>query len=209
MRMQPMNVQGMVYSKRGLRFGWTTEEFCQWTEELEQKKKGAREEIVAEAHHLAVWPHHFAEVCFLVGVLISFFLFRNSLLSLIAGSLCLIAAFQFEVIRFYTAGTSPSLSYFSMIWASMKFPAFIGSAILMWPENKFLSVVLIVVVIVQGWLRLITALTMLPLRISATSWIVRRIYGEAEPITYVMESMSLAWVVDRWRKKHNLAVRSI
>lgn len=129
MRMQPIDAQGMLYSKRGLRFGWSTEEFFFWTEELEEKQSGAREEIVGETHHLAVWPHHFSEVPFLLGTLLAYFPMHNPSLSLVVGFLCLIATLQFEIIRFYAAGTSRGLSYLSMIWVWIKWPSFLLAAI--------------------------------------------------------------------------------
>src|SRR5207247_9452135 len=68
MRMAALDVQGSLYSARGLRFGgFQTAQFMTVTADLEARQSGIRAEIVAEAHHLVNWLHRFPEITFLVG----------------------------------------------------------------------------------------------------------------------------------------------
>ena len=209
-RMPSDSVDGVLHSARGLRFEWKTKEFLRWTSECEERKPGAREEIIAEAHHLAVWPHHVAEIAFFIGTLYANLFFQNRLISIVLGFVCLIAAFHLEVIRFYSqgpTGTSRALSYLSMTWGLLKWPAFLIAAVMLWPHGKIISIAFVLFLIVQGRLKRITE-ALSPLRMAATSWIVNRMYGQAKTITYVTEAMSMAWVIDRWRQEQGLPPRS-
>lgn len=209
-RMPSISVDGVLYSARGLSFEWKTEEFLSWTSECEGRKPGAREEIIAEAHHLALWPHHFSELAFFIGTLYANLFLQNALMSIVLGLTCLVAVFHLEVIRFYSqgaAGTSRALSYVSMSWGLLKWPAFLMAAVTLWPHEKIIAVAFIVFLIVQVRLKLITE-ALSPLRIAATDWILNLIHGQAEDFTYITEAMSLAWVIDRWRHEQGLPPRS-
>jgi hypothetical protein len=202
LRMPSVSIDGILYSARGLSFGWETRDFLYWTSEWEEKRPGAREEIIAEAHHLAAWPNRFAELAFLVGTLYANLFLQNALLSIIVGLTCLLTAFHLEVIRFYSqgpAGTSRALSYLSMIWGLLTWPAFLIAAATLYPHGKIISIAFIIFLIVQGRFKLITA-ALSPLRVAATNWIVNSIHGPGKNITCTTEAMSLAWVIERWRQ---------
>jgi hypothetical protein len=203
LRMPSVSVDGVLYSARGLSFGWETKDFLHWTSECEERAIGAREQIIAEAHHLAVWPHRFSELAFFIGTLYVNLFLQNAFISIVIGGTCLIAAFHLEVIRFYsqgTVGTSRALSYLSMTWGLLKWPAFLLAAVLLWPHGKIVSVAFVMFLIVQGRFKLVTR-ALSPSRIAATSWIVSSIHGQTKNITYIPEAMSLAWVIDRWRQE--------
>lgn len=202
LKMPSVSVDGVLYSARGLSFGWEAKDFLYWTSEWEEKRPGAREEIIAEAHHLALWPHRFSEAAFFVGTLYANLFLQNTFLTIVVGLTCFVAAFHLEVIRFYSqgpAGTSRVLSYVSMTWGLLKWPAFLIAAATLYPQGKIISVAFVTFLILQGRFKLLTE-ALSPLRIAATSWIVNSIHGPAKNVTYITEAMSLAWVIDRWRQ---------
>ncbi len=202
-KMPSRDIQGVVHSARGVNFGWATEDFDLWTSECEERRTGSREEIVAEAHHLAVWPHHFAEIAFIIGTLYASLFMDSGLMSLVVGFLCLIAALQVEVIRFHSSETSRTLAYVSMAWGLLKWPVFVMAALHFWPHEKLISIVLVLFLIAQGWLRLITE-ALSPVRSAATGWVVKLLHVDETSLTHVAEGLFLSRTIDRWRKELGL-----
>lgn len=208
MKMQPLDVLGVLYSSprpgvTGLRFGWKTNDFFAWTQDMEEFRAGIREEIVAEAHHLALWIHRFPEIAFLIGTLWT--------RSLLIGLLCFIGANLLEIFRFYGVGASWFISQLSRLWGLVKPVFFLGAAILLWPSEKLLSTALLTFLVLQGGLSLITSvvsLVFLPITIRVANFF----YGEnpyqTDTAIHVTQTMSLVWVLDRWRKILGLAPRT-
>jgi len=120
--MAALDVQGSLYSARGLRFGgFQTAQFMTVTADLEARQSGIRAEIVAEAHHLVNWLHRFPEITFLVGAVAT--------RSILLGLLCSFGGYVFEIARFYLLGSSPLLSRVSWLWVWLRPPIFLGTAI--------------------------------------------------------------------------------
>lgn len=193
MRMQSKDAMGSLYSARGLRFGsFQTAQFFEVTEDIEELRPGVQEEIIAEAHYLAFWLHSFPEVAFFFGSLFS--------RSLFFGFLCFVGAFFLEMLRFYTFGATPFVSHLCRLWSWIRVPLFVGAAILLWPEGKFLPIAFIIFLILQGWFTIITTVVMLPIRIPISTWIYRT-FGEKHPHVHNMEGLAMQYVIDRWRMK--------
>jgi len=193
MRMQSKDAIGSLYSARGLRFGgFQMAQFFEVTEDIEELRSGVREEIVAEAHYLAFWLHRFPEVAFFFGTLY----FR----SIYIGSLCFVGAFLFEILRFYTLGASPLVSHLCRFWSWIRVPLFVGAAILLWPEGKIIPIAFAIFLVFQGWLALLSAVVMLPIRLFISTWIYRK-FGDKQPHLHNMEGLAMQYVIDRWRMK--------
>ena len=190
MKMEPRDVMGSLYSEGGLRFGgFQTTDFLDATEPLEEKSLGIREKIVAESHYLAFWLHKFPEIAFFFGII----LYKSLWIAL----LLFVVAFILEIIRFYIFGSSPFLSQVCRVWEWIKIPIFIVASISLWHEGSFLSIILIVFLIIQGWFDLVTSVGMLPIRLIA----VRIIYKKYGGHWHNMEGMAMSFVINRWRLK--------
>lgn len=197
MRMSFRDVLGSIYSRKGLRFGgFQTIEFIAVTEELEVLRPGVREEVVAEAHYLACWIDRFPEIAFYVAFLES----RSLLLALLISA----CAYVCEFIRFYLLGPSLFLSHVCRLWDWVKFPASVIVAVLLWPESRAASIIVLVFVAIQGWLSIVTCVIFFPIRMVGGS-IVKTLLGHVHPTIYNYEGMALNHVIDRWR--HKLAAR--
>lgn len=191
LQMDPVDVDGTIYSARGLRFGgFRTDEFLAATSALEARAPGARARIVAEAHHTCYWLHRFCEVAFLLAVV--------GTRSLWIGGLAFLAAYVFEFTRFYLYGTSAFVAHVSWAWQWLKVPAFVAGTALLWPQSPLLAAVLIVFLILQGWLSLLSTFVLLPLRF-ALGIVVMRTLGRSSPQAYNMEGMALTWAINRRR----------
>lgn len=182
---------GSLYSSRGLRFGgFQTAEFLEVTDDIEELRPGVREEIIAEAHYLVYWLHRFPEIAFFFGTLFS--------LSLLVGSICFVGAFLLETFRFHTFGASPFVSRLCWLWGWIKIPLFIGASILLWPEVKPISIVFVIFLILQGWLGIISAVVMLPIRMLIATLLVSS-YKNARLSN--MEGLTMQYIIYRWRMK--------
>lgn len=190
MEMRPVDVEGILYSQAGLRFGgFQTCDFFDATEPLEEKRPGIRQKIVAEAHYLVYWLHKFPEIAFFFGVVY----FK----SIWIGFLLFVCAFLVEIIRFYIFGSSLFLSYICRAWNLIKIPAFIVAAIILWPYGIFLSIALLSFLLIQGLFDLISSLAMLPIRL----FVGRLIYLKYGGHFHNMEGMAMSFVINRWRLK--------
>lgn len=187
----PFNdVMGSLYSGGGLRFGgFQTGEFLEATAPLEKKQPGIREKIIGEAHYLVFWLHKFPEIAFFLGIVF----YKN----LWTAFLLFIAAFIFEFIRFYLFGSSPFLSGVCRFWNWIDIPAFIVASIILWPGGNFLSIILIVFLIIQGWFGLVSTIGMLPVRLIGERIIYKKYGGD----WHNMEGMAMTFVINRWRLK--------
>lgn len=196
MKMQPVNVMGVLHSSGGIRFGgYQFDQFIDLTAELEVVRTDAQDEIVAEAHYLAIWLHIFPGMAFLIATVWT--------RSLLYGFLWFVGAFLLEAFRFYAFGSSPLVSHLSRLWQWLQVPAFLIAAVFLWPEGWVTPLVLVGFLILQGWLKFITAVVFLPLRIGIAYIGNRALLGiqfnECQP---VMEGLAMQWVIDRWRKKY-------
>jgi hypothetical protein len=203
MKMRPVDAVGVLYSSGGIRFGgYQTSQFIDLTAELELIRPDAQEEIVAEAHYLAIWLHTFPAIAFLIGTVWT--------RSLLIGFLWFVGAFLFEAFRFYAFGASPVMSHLSRLWEWLKWPSFLISAILLWPEGWVIPLALVGFLILQGWLKVITTVLFLPMRIGVAYLGNRALLGiqfnEQQP---AMEGLAMQWVIDRWQKKHEKAIESL
>ena len=189
--MDPVDVSGILYSSRGLRFsGFRTDEFLEETADLEAARPGVRRDIVAEAHYLACWLHCFPEVGFVTGVV--------ALRSLGYGAAFFVLAFILEIIRFYTFGALRTLARACWLWNILRFPLCVAGAMWLWPTARLLAIVLVAFIILQGLWLLASAVVLLPLRLL----VARLVYKWASPVhpqIYNMEGMAMAWVITRWR----------
>lgn len=187
----PFNdVMGSLHSMMGLRFGgFQTSDFLESTEPLEKKQPGIREKIIGEAHYLVQCLHNFPEIAFFFGIV-----FYKSLW---VALLLFVIVFILEIIRFYVFGTALFLSQMCRFWSWIKAPIFIIAAINLWPESSFLSIVLIIFLIVQGWFDLVASIGMLPIRLIAC----RIIYNKYGGHWHNMEGMAMNFVINRWRLK--------
>jgi hypothetical protein len=191
MKMEPVDVSGILYSSRGLRFGgFRTEEFLEETSDLENVRPGARRAIVGEAHYLATWLHCFPEVAFLVGAI--------TFSSLAYASAFFVLAFLLEIARFYAFGASRTLSRACWVWHIIRFPLYIAAAIWLWPTGRVLAIVVIAFIILQGLWLLASAVMMLPLRL-LVSRLVYNWASHVHPQIHNMEGMAMAYVITRWR----------
>ena len=185
-----VDVMGSLYSREGIRFGgFQTSEFLEATEPLEKKQPGIREKIVGEAHYLVLWLHKFPEIAFFLGIIF----YKN----LGIAFLLFVIAFIFEFIRFYLLGASPFLSDICRFWNWIKLPAFVIASIFLWPKESFLSIILIIFLIVQGWFNLVTIFGMLPIRLIGSRIIYKKYGGQ----WHNMEGMAMTFVINQWRLK--------
>ena len=196
MKMKLTDASGSLYSSPkpgvvGIWFGgFKTADFFDATEALEEKRPGAREEIIAEAHYLVFWLHRFPEIGFFFGVA-----FFNSLL---VGLLLLGVAFIFEYVRFYMFGASLLISQLCRIWGYIKIPAFIIAAASLSPQGKFLPITLMVFLIGSR-------VVMMPINVVATR-IMQTIFSEKLEAHYgrdwfKMTALAVDFVIHRWRCK--------
>lgn len=202
MRMQPLDVSGILYSSPrkgavGLRLGWQMNEFAQWTDDLEALRPGAREEIVAEAHFLINWRHRFAEMAFFFGSLWAH--------SSLVGLLCLAVALPLEDLRFTVFGPSRILSQLSRLWTWIRWPLFLGAAVFLWQEFETISVVFVIFIILQGVFNLITVTISMALVPIATR--IALLLHEDNPYLFALPVMSVLWITDRWRRELGLVPR--
>lgn len=195
MKMQPMDVMGSIYSSGGLRFGgFRTSQFNEMTSELENSRPGVREEIMAEAHYLTYWLYRFPEIAFFIGAL----LYE----SLLAGCLCFIGGYIYQIFRFYTPffRASPLVSQLCRFWEWIKIPLFIGTAILLWPDSKVLSIAFIIFLVLQGWFSVVSSVIMLPVRILIIK-LAYMIFRNHSSQIHNIEGVALQMVIERWYKK--------
>lgn len=196
MQMDPVDNMGSLYSSKGLRFGgFQTVDFIAQTELLEARMPNIRRTIVAEAHYLVMWLHHFSEVGFLIGI----FFFH----SILHGIIFFCGAYFIELFRFYSFGASPIIPKVSKLWNLVKLPAFIGAIIVLWNPHLQLALILIVFVVLQLWFILLTTLVMLPVRIIFARHLYIRV-GHIMPGAHNMEAMALQLSIQRWQQKRNL-----
>ena len=190
MRMKPVDVAGSLYSEGGLRFGgFQTMDFFYATEQLEEKRPGIREEIVAEAHYLVYWLHRFPEIAFSFGII-----FYRSLL---LGLLLFAAAYILEVVRFYAFGPRMLLSHACRVWNWVKVPVFIVAAGILWSDGILLPITLLVFGVVQGWFSAVSSVGMLPVRLAIARIVYKRYGGH----WHNMEGMAMNFVINNWRLK--------
>ncbi len=181
---------GSLYSEGGLRFGgFQIADFLEATEPLEEKRSGIREEIIAEAHYLVLWRDRFPEIAFFFGII----LYQSLWVAL----LLFVAAFILEIIRFYIFGAIASLflSRLCRFWNWAKIPAFIIAAIILWPENIFLSITLLIFLIIQGWFGLVTTIGMLPIILLVGRFVYKTYGGQG----HNMEGLAMNFIINRWR----------
>jgi len=190
--MQPVDVSGIVYSSGGLRFGVPTEKFLEETDELEYMRPGVRSEIIGEAHYLSRWSHKFPDVAFLITLLI-----WESVPLALAG---FATAYVVETLRFYAFGPSRTISRMCDVWHWLAVPLFIGGAVFLWSEERFLSVVLIVYLLIQGLAFILSRLAMILFRYP-WSKVLDVMLGNRDPSYHFLEARSLLMVIDRWRKR--------
>jgi len=193
MKMKPIDVMGSLYSKGGLRFGgFQTQQFLEVTEDIEELRPGVREEIVAEADSLIRWQHRFPEIAFLLGTVMTG--------SLLIGFLSFLGAYLIEILRFYTFGASPVLSRLCGLWGWVKWPLFLGAAILLWQQARMVSIVLITFLILQGLFMLVSVIGMFPIR-AIIATLLFRAFRKKHPHIHNMEGLAMQFVIDRWRMK--------
>lgn len=205
MKMELRDISGSLYSSPhpsgkvvGIWFGgFQTADFLDATESLEEKRPGAREEIIAEAHYLVLWLHEFPNIGFLFGIILGTGL-DNYLISLLLALLISAGCYMIESIRFYMFGASPLLSQLCRAWRWIKIPAFIIAAISLWPEDNFLSITLIVFLIVLS-------VVMLPIK-AISGRIIQIIFSEKLENLYgsdwyKMTALAMDFVINRWRLK--------
>lgn len=191
MSMEPRDVDGILYSAGGLRFGgFQTSDFIDATEQLEQRRPGVREEIVGEAHYLVHWLHQFPGIVFFLAIIFS--------QSVWIALLLFVAAFVLEIIRFYIFGSSLFSPFLCRVWRWIKYPLFIIAAVVMWSENTLLSITLLVFVIIQGCFGLLSIVGMLPLKLTIAQIMAKK-YGS--PHWCNMEGMAMTFVINSWRQK--------
>lgn len=184
------DVMGSLYSGGGLRFGgFQTSDFLEATEPLEKKQPGIREKIIGEAHYLVFWLHKFPEIAFFGGIVF----YKNFWVA----SLLFAVAFTIEIIRFYLFGSSLFLSYLCRFWDWIKTPGFVITAIILWSQWHFLSIILLIFLIIQGWIDLVASVGMLPIRLIAGRIIYKKYGGH----WHNMEGMAMNFVINRWRLK--------
>jgi hypothetical protein len=188
MRMEPVDVEGSLFSEAGLRFGgFQTSDFFRLTEPLEDRNPGIRTRIVAEAHHLVFWLHRFPEIAFLFGIV----LYKSVLL----GLSFFVFAFVFEVLRFYIWGHSPWVSSLSRLWNWLRVPSYLAAAFFIGLGTTSLIISLFAFLILQGWLGLFSTVAMLPFRMFVASFVYKKFGGNLHNI----EGLALVDVTNYWR----------
>jgi len=190
MKMSFNDIAGSLYSGAGLRFGgFQTAEFLSLTDDIERMRPGVRNEIIAEADCLAVWPHRFPEIAFFLGAL-----FTKSLL---AGCICFIVAVIVETFRFYYFGAYFFIPRLCKFWDWVKIPLFLGAAIFLWPAYRFLSVAFIIFLLLQVITGLVSNIFMIPIRMPLVIWLGKR----SKHTHFIQEALALQWVFEKWRAK--------
>ena len=193
MKMKPVDVQGVVYSSGGLRFGgFPTERFLKLTEDLEEITPGIRDKIIAEAHYLAFWLHRLPELAFLIGILYS--------QSLVFSLILFVVAFGLEILRFRIFGASLFASFLCQLWNWFKWPLYFISFLILWPINKFLFISIIAFLVLEGLLGIFSTILLALIRIVVGVLAYRGFLDKYHWVLY-LEYLALQHVIDRWRMK--------
>ena len=193
MRMQPDDAMGSLYSSAGFRFGgFPTAHFLKATDELETLRPGVRQEIIAEAHHLANWLHRFPEITFVVGTLV----FK----SFLVGLLCFFGGYLLEIARFYLWRDSPLISQISRLWKWIKFPVFLGAAFVTSDAGSSLPMIFLLFLFFQGYLGILSAVGTLPIRLPL-SRLTYSFFRDKYPEIHNMEGLALQFSIERWRRQ--------
>lgn len=191
--MQPVDVQGVIYSSGGLRFGgFPTGRFLELTEDLEEIAPGVRDKIIAEAHYLAFWLHRFPELAFLIGILYS--------QSLIFGFILFIVAFGLEMFRFRIFGADPFVSFLCRSWDWFKWPLYFVSFLILWPINKFFLIPAIIFIVLEDFLGLFSTILLALVKIVGGTLAYRGFLVKNHWVLY-LEYLALEYVIVRWRMK--------
>ena len=145
--MEPMDVLGALYSKRGLRFGgFRTHSFLEATEDLEAADPGIRERIIAEAHHQVCWFWRLPEIVFVFLLMLTYSPVL-SLMGFIAGSV-------YVIFSFYLFGGSKLVTHLSRLWGWVSLPLMLSLAYWVWEKSPAASVSLLVFAVAQGYFKL-------------------------------------------------------
>jgi len=200
MRMEPVDIEGTLYSSGGLRFGgFQSDDFIRDTEVLETIRPGVRNEIVGYAHYFVFWPHRFADLLFIFSAL--------WLGSAVAALVVSTTGYWLEILRFYVLGNYWVLSVIarlSWLWGYLRLVVFPVGVFLSWHDTLLVTGIA-VYFILQTW-GVVIIIVGFPVRIALGKWQYRR-HGY-NLSTANVEGLSMWWTIQDWNRKLGLPLDS-
>ena len=188
------DVQGDLYSSRGLRLGgYPTIIFLRDTAPLELERPGVREEIIAESHYTIVWlTYCIPEICFYLA----FFPFHYSIE---AAAIGFAVGYVYGICRFYLLGTSRGFAYLSIFWSWLRHVIPAGVIFTTWQQDAVLAGAILFFWIAQGLLGIFTAV-FLRIRTALIGGVFRKRVVD-RPTFSNLEALSVLFAIRRWWPK--------
>lgn len=152
MRMAYRDVAGELYSARGQRFGgFPTGLFLQSTADLEEARPGVREEIIAEIHYNIEWTlRNFPQSFFVMTFSMTF--------SVITAAIAYVIALFVSLEICIALAPRGYFCYLSRLWQAIHTIYALYWGFHWWDIDLVTALVLPVFLVVDGWLRIVSAL---------------------------------------------------